>query len=138
MKYTADTSFIIGLFVDEPRTSVAKELFGRLKAKKEKLFIPAQTIVEVIYVLEKFYKLERQKVAEYVFSILGTSIFIVEKYRMFYKVIEVYKENPSINLGDIIIAEESKEKGISTILTFDSHFEKLGLKIFPELKQQPR
>ena len=129
MKYTADTSFIIGLFVNEPRTAWAKELFKRLKAGKEKVFIPAQTIVEVIYVLEKFYRLERQKISEYISAILGTYIFIVEKYEMFYKVMEAYTRNPSINLGDIIIAEESKMNDISNILTFDKHFEKLGLKV---------
>lgn len=129
MKYTADTSFIIGLFVNEPRTAPAKELFKRLKTNKEKVFIPAQTVVEVIYVLEKFYQLERQKVSEYVSAILGTYIFIVEKYEMFYKVMEAYTRNPSINLGDIIIAEESKMNDISNILTFDEHFKKLGLKV---------
>lgn len=129
MKYTADTSFLIGLFVDEPRTAPAKELFTRLKAKKEKVYIPAQTIVEIIYVLEKFYKLEREKVSEYILSILGTYIFIVEKDEMFYKVMDDYTKNPSINLGDIIIAEDSKSKNISIILTFDNHFEKLGLKV---------
>lgn len=129
MKYTADTSFIIGLFVNEPRTAPAKELFNQLKTRKEKVFIPAQTVVEVIYVLEKFYRLERQKVAEYVSSILGTFIFIVEKYEMFYKVMEAYTKHPAINLGDIIIARESKNKNISSILTFDRHFEKLGLKV---------
>ena len=129
MKYTADTSFIIGLFVNEPRTAPAKELFNQLKARKEKVFIPAQTVVEVIYVLEKFYRLKRQKVAEYVSSILGTFIFIVEKYEMFYQVIETYTKHPAINLGDIIIAWESKNKNLSSILTFDSHFEKLGLKV---------
>jgi predicted nucleic-acid-binding protein len=129
MKYTADTSFIIGLFVNEPRTAPAKELFKRLKTNKEKVFIPGQTIVEVIYVLEKFYQLERQKVSEYVSAILGTYIFIVEKDEMFYKVMEAYTRNPAINLGDIIIAEESKMNDISNILTFDKHFEKLGLKV---------
>jgi predicted nucleic-acid-binding protein len=129
MKYTADSSFIIGLFVNEPRTAPANELFKRLKTNKEKVFLPAQTIVEVIYVLEKFYQLERQKVSEYVSAILGTYIFIVEKYEMFYKVMEVYTRNPSINLGDIIIAEESKMNDISNILTFDEHFKKLGLKV---------
>ena len=129
MKYTADTSFIVGLFVDEPRTAAAKERFGQLKANKEKVFIPAQTIVEVIYVLEKYYKLERKKTAEYVHAVLGTFIFIVEKYEMFYKVMDVYVKNPSINLGDIIIATESKNKNISSILSFDPHFKKLGLQV---------
>jgi predicted nucleic-acid-binding protein len=115
--------------VNESRTAPANELFKRLKAGKEKVFIPAQTIIEVIYVLEKFYQLERQKVSEYVSAILGTYIFIVEKSEMFYKVMEAYTRNPSINPGDIIIAEESKMNDIRNILTFDKHFEKLGLKV---------
>ncbi len=133
MKYSADTSFIIGLFVDEPRTSKAKEMFNHLKATKEKVFVPAHTIVEVIYVLEKIYKLDRGKVAEYVSSILGTAIFIVEKCTMLYKVIETYAKNPSIKLGDIIIAEDSKSENILSILTFDKHFGKLGLKVISEI-----
>jgi predicted nucleic-acid-binding protein len=136
VKYTADTSFIIGLFVDEPRTSPAKEIYKYLKANKEKVFIPAQSIVEVIYVLEKFYKLERNKVAEYIRSILGTLIFTVEKYGMFYKVMEAYIRNTSINLGDLIIAEESKNRNISNILTFDKHFEKLGLQVLSSIPIQ--
>jgi predicted nucleic-acid-binding protein len=136
MKYTADTSFIIGLFMNEPRTAPAKEMFRYLKANKEKVFIPAQTIVEVIYVLEKFYKLERKKVAEYINSILGTIIFSVEKCEMFYKVMEFYTQNSSINLGDLIIAEECKNRKISNILTFDTHFEKLGLKALSSIQEE--
>jgi hypothetical protein len=45
------------------------------------------------------------------------------------KVMEAYTRNPSINLEDIIIAEESKMNDISNILTFDMHFEKLGLQV---------
>ncbi len=129
MKYSADTSFIIGLFVDEPRTTAAKEMFERLKATKDKVFIPAHTIIEVIYVLEKFYRLDREKVAEYVSSILGTNMFVVEKCKMFYKVIGTYVENPSIKVGDIIIAEDSKNENIFSILSFDEHFGNLGLKV---------
>ena len=47
---------------------------------------------------------------------------------MFYKVMDAYTRNPDINLGDIIIAEESKMNDISNILSFDKHFKKLGLK----------
>jgi predicted nucleic-acid-binding protein len=129
MNYAADTSFLIGLFVDEPRTQKTRDLFQQLKARREKVYVPAQAIVEVIYVLEKFYKLERPKVAEYVQAILDTFIFIVEKYELFYRVLKLYKEYSSINVGDIIIAEEVKSQKISHILTFDPHFKKLNLQI---------
>jgi predicted nucleic-acid-binding protein len=129
MKYTADTSFIIGLFVNEPRTAPAKECYNRLKAQKEKIYVPSQTIIETIYVLEKFYKLDRTTVSEYIQAILGTFQFIIDKYEFFYNVMDSYTRNPSVNLGDIIIAEESKKEKISDILSFDKHFEKLGFNV---------
>ncbi len=124
------------MFVDEPRTAATKEMFVHLKATKEKVFVPAHTIVEVIYVLEKFYKLDREKVAEYVSSILGASIFVVDKCMMFYKVMETYVINPSIKLGDIIIAEDSKKENIFSILTFDKHFGKLGLRAVSSFQEK--
>jgi len=127
MNYTADSSFLIGLFVDEPRTRRAKEIFYKLKKNKQKVYIPSQALVEVIYVLEKFYKLKRDKVSEYIQAILGTFIFIIEKEGLFYQVLELYLKHPFINLGDIIIAVEAKEKGIKKVLSFDRHFEKLGM-----------
>jgi predicted nucleic-acid-binding protein len=123
----ADTSFLIALFTDEPRAVEARETFARLKEKREKVFIPFQAIVEVIYVLEKFYKLERPRVTEYVLSILNTFIFIVEKDEFLYRVLDGYVRFPAIGVGDIIIAEQAREMNISRILTFDRHFEKLGM-----------
>ena len=129
MKYVADSSFLIGLFVNEPRTAKSKEIFFQLKQKKEKVYIPEQAIVEVIYVLEKFYKLDRQKVSEYIQSILGTHIFVIERYEMFYQVMDLYVKYPKINLGDILIAMDAKEKGIKKVLSFDRHFKELGLEV---------
>jgi predicted nucleic-acid-binding protein len=129
MKYIADSSFIIGLFVDEPRTSVAKETYTRLNRKKEKVYIPEQAMIEVIYVLEKFYKFKREKVSEYIQAILNTYIFIIEKYEIFYEVMDLYVKYPRINLGDIIIAVEGKRKGIKKVLSFDKYFKELGFEV---------
>ena len=129
MNYIADTSFIIGLFIDEPRTKTAQAIFSQLKENREKVFIPYQTIIEVIYVLEKFYHLDRVKVADYVRSVLNTFIFIVDRYEFFDRVMDAYVRFPELPLGDIIIAEEAKSKNITQVLTFDRHFEKMGLTI---------
>jgi predicted nucleic-acid-binding protein len=129
MNYTADSSFLIGLLVDEPRTKTTKDIFYRLKKKKEKIYIPDQAIIEVIYVLEKFYKFERGKIADYIRAILDTYIFIVEKYEMYYSVMELYVKNPKINLGDIIIAGEARSRGIHKVLSFDKHFQVLGMEV---------
>ena len=127
MKYIADTSFLIALFVNDSRSQKAREMFARLKSKREKIFIPLTAITEVVYVLEKFYKLDRKVVADYVYGILNTFNFIAEKYEMLYTVLENYQMFPSINFGDLMIAAEAKGKNIKKILTFDMDFKKLGL-----------
>jgi len=133
MKYTADTSFIIGLFVREPRSAVAQEMLRLCKERKETIYVPAQVIVEAFYVLEKFYKLDRLRVADYILAILGASVFMVEKYPLFYNVVKIYIKYPAIKVGDIIIAREAANQNISKILTFDSHFETLGLTVVKDM-----
>jgi len=127
MTVAADTSFVIALFVDEPRSEKARTTFRRLRQTREKVYIPAQVIVEVVYVLEKFYRLERQRVADYVRAILSTYIFIVDREPMFIEVMEMYRKHPRINFGDLIIAADIKQRKVKKILGFDKHFEKLGL-----------
>jgi AbrB family looped-hinge helix DNA binding protein len=41
-----------------------------------------------------------------------------------------------LDVGDIIIAEDSKSSDISSILSFDNHFEKLGLTVISSLPEQ--
>ena len=125
MKYLADTSFIISLFVDDARSKKAKATYYKMKVRKEKVYIPMVAIIEVVYVLEKYYRLPRKEVARYIYSILDTSMFEVEKYSMLYQVMEEYQQHPAINLGDLLIAAEADQKKITRILSFDSHFKYL-------------
>ena len=125
MKYLADTSFILSLFVDDSRSKKAKATYYKMKVRKEKVYIPMVAIIEVVYVLEKYYRLPRREVACYIYSILDTSMFEVEKYSMLYQVMEEYQHHPAINLGDLLIAAEADQKNIQRILSFDSHFKYL-------------
>lgn len=134
MKYTADTSFIIGLFVQEPRSAVAQEMLRICREKKEPIHIPGQVIVEMCYVLEIIYKLPRFNVADYVLAVLGSAAFIVERYPFYYKVVNTYMKYPKINLGDIIIALEAEKHDTPYILTFDKHFETLGLNVVKDVE----
>lgn len=125
MNYLADSSFVISLFVDDARSKKAKATYYKMKVRKEKIYIPLVTVIEVVYVLEKYYRLPRQEVARYIYSILDTPMFEVEKYAMLYQVMEDYQRHTSINLGDLLVAAEADQKRIKRILSFDSHFKYL-------------
>ena len=126
MTLAADTSFIIALFVDEPRSDKARATFRRLRQTREKVYIPAQVIVEVVYVLEKFYRLERHRVADYIRAVLSTYIFIVDREPIFLEAMEMYLKHSGINFGDLVIAADIKQRKVKKILSFGKHFEKLG------------
>jgi predicted nucleic-acid-binding protein len=104
-----------------------KDLFFKLKEKREKVFVPVQTISEVVEILETKYKLRRVTIAEYIFAILSNYMFYVEKNELFYRAMVLYEKYPLISIKKILISEETKDKKISKILTIDSSYEYLDV-----------
>ncbi len=133
MKFAVDTSFLIGLFTSDKKMLLAKDLFYKLKEKREKVFVPIQTISEVVEVLEDKYKLNRQTIYNYIIAILSNYVFYIEKGDYFYRVIELYKKNPSIDIKKIMIAEETRDRKINKIITMDKSFEKLNISIIKNI-----
>lgn len=133
MKFSVDTSFFIGLFATDTKMISAKKLFYSLKEKREKVYVPIHTISEVVEVLERRYKLSREMVYNYIIAILSNYTFYVEKNELFYRVMELYKENPSIDVKKILISEEIKDRKISNILTLDMIYEDLDMSIVKKI-----
>ncbi len=133
MKFSVDTSFFIGLFTSDKDMMVVKKLFYSLKEKREKVFVPIQTISEVVEILENKYKLNRDIIYNYIIAILSNYIFYVEKGDFFYRVMALYKKYPSINIKKILISEETRDRKISKILTVDNSFEKLDISIVKKI-----
>jgi len=125
MNYLADSSFLISLFVDDEHSQKALKTFDKLKTKQEKVYIPLPAIIELVYVLEKLYKLRRRQVAKYIYAVLNTYIFIVEKRDLIYDAMASYRKYGSISFADSLIAAEAKAKKIIKILSFDAHFKVL-------------
>lgn len=134
MKYSADTSFFIGLFTKDKKTEYLKKLFYNLKENREKVFVPIQTIIEVVEILEDKYKLQRFIIAKYIFAILSNYTFYVEKSELFYRTMIIYEKYSDINIKKILISEESKERKISKILTADKSYKSLDISVVKELK----
>jgi len=60
-------------------------------------------------------------------------VFYIEKGDYFYRVIELYKKNPSIDIKKIMIAEETRDRKINKIITMDKSFEKLNISIIKNI-----
>ncbi len=129
MRFSVDSSFFIGLFTKDENMLYVKDLFFKLKEKREKVFVPVQTISEVVEILETKYKLRRGTIAEYIFAILSNYMFYVEKNELFYRAMVLYEKYPLISIKKILISEETKDKKISKILTIDSSYKYLDVSI---------
>ncbi len=99
-----------------------KEKFKRLikDADKEKsiLFIPLMVVIELVYVLEKIYKLPKEDVREKVESLEALSVVEVESEDVVLEALRIYIEE-GLKFGDAMILAKSRTSGIKPVYTFD-------------------
>ncbi len=99
-----------------------KEKFKRLikDADREKsiLFIPLMVVIELVYVLEKIYRLPKEDVREKVESIEALSVIEIESEDVVLEALRIYIEE-DLKFGDAMILAKSRTSGIKPVYTFD-------------------
>ncbi|MBM4324594.1 MAG: type II toxin-antitoxin system VapC family toxin [Deltaproteobacteria bacterium] len=127
-----DTSAILRLLIkDDPAKAGAVEKL--LKESKEKgitLFILPVTILEIVWVAEKVYRLGRKTIRELVEAILNTHELKCPLERVFRQALITY-ETQKIKFADAVMGYWGLEDGISTVCTYDEDdFKKIsGLQV---------
>ena len=119
-----DTNLLVRyLTFDDPEKAKAVELlFDRASKGEIYILLPAVVIAELVWVLESFYKMKAAEISELIEAILNTPGFEVQEREILLSTIKTYNER-GIDLVDAWIIEFAKEKGISTIYSFDKkHF----------------
>jgi predicted nucleic-acid-binding protein len=123
-----DTSVILRLLVkDDPAKAEAVEkLLKESKNKGMTLFLLPITILEIVRVTEKVYRLSRKTIRELVEAILNTPGLKCPFEHVFRQAIITY-ETKKIKFADAVIGHWGLEEGISTIYTFDeTDFKKIS------------
>jgi predicted nucleic acid-binding protein len=99
----------------------------REKARKKEieLILLPIVVMEVGWVLEKFYKLSREKVCDYLEAIVSIPEIKLIDEEVIQEALRLYKKG--VKLGDAFIIAWSKEIGAEKIWTFDRRdFKKAG------------
>ena len=127
-----DTSAILRLLVkDDPAKAKAVEkLLRESKDKGTTLFILPVTILEIVWVTEKVYRLNRKTIRELVEAILNTPELKCPLEPVFRQAIITY-ETQKIKFADAVIGHWGLAEGLSTIYTYDENdFKKIsGLQV---------
>lgn len=74
--------------------------------------------MEVVFVLEKVYKLGRNNIQELVAALLNTPELNVEMEEVFRKAIDAYVEK-NVKFADAVMAFWGIEKGLTAVFTCD-------------------
>jgi len=127
-----DTSAILRLLVkDDPaKAGAVEKLLRESKGRGTTLYLLPVTILEIVWVTEKVYRLSRKTIRELVEAILNTPDLKCPLECVFRQALITY-ETKKIKFADAVMGYWGLEEGISTVYTYDEDdFKKIsGLRV---------
>ncbi len=119
-RVVVDTSVFIRLFTmdDERKFEKAKELIEKAVKGKIEIFVPFIVVAEIVWVLEKIYKVNRRAISEIVESLINTIGINVEFSDIVSHAMKLYKEK-NIKFTDAVISSWTLYKEMDELITFD-------------------
>lgn len=126
-----DTNVILRYLTwdDAKKANRCAHLFQRVAAGKETLTTSTLVIADVIWTLEKAYKLSRSKIAEIVAKILNTPNIELQEKEILLATLRLY-ELKKIDFIDAYHAISMQAKDISSLHSYDTDFDSI-----PSLKR---
>jgi len=125
-----DTNVILRFLLNDNKTYYAKarKLFLEAKDKKQTVRLIPQVLFEVVFVLEKLYKVDRADIADNMRVLLEEKYIKTINKKELFCALDLYSSNKSLTLVDIYLSCLTK-KAWAKLATFD-----IKLKKFHEKK----
>ena len=117
-----DTNVLIRHLTGDPPVQ-ARRATAYLRRAKE-LLLPDLIVAEVVYVLESFYEVKRQRVAELARAIVGFPAVVVADEPLLLRALEVY-EVERLDFADAYLVASAEASGVGTIASFDREIDRV-------------
>ena len=119
-KAFVDTNVLIRLIVkdDDLQRMACEKLLEKAQRKEVVLYILPIAVLEMVWVLEKYYKLNKKTIGDLVEAVLNTPEFKCDMEDVFKKALKTYEEK-NIKFADAVMGFWGLEKGLSTVYTYD-------------------
>ena len=126
-----DTNIILRYLTcdDEDKATRCEHLFRRVSQGKEKIFTSTMVIAEVVWTLEKAYKVPKADIVLYVQKILNTPDLEIPEKNDLLSAIGLY-ELKNVDFMDAYNAAVMEANNIATVYSYDRHFDQ-----FPPIKR---
>jgi predicted nucleic-acid-binding protein len=120
-----DTNVLVRFLVgdDEKQSEKVYKIFKDTETKKSQVYVPLLVILEVIWVLESAYEIDREDIINSLDQLILMPIFEFEKLSVIQNLIPDAKTS-NFDLSDLLIAHSSDYAGCKMVITFDKRASK--------------
>lgn len=115
-----DTNVLIRLLIkdDDVKRKSCERLLEKARQKEVILYILPVSVLEVVWVLEKYYKLDKKTIRELVEAVMNTPELKVGMEDVFRKALETYEEK-NVKFADAVIGFWGLSDGFTVVYTYD-------------------
>ena len=123
-----DTNVLVRFLMadDEKQTASVYELFKKSEKNKQELFITILVMLELLWVLESLYQINRASILNSLSDMMQMPLFKFEQHTSLQQFIMAAKHN-NTDLSDLLIAQSANTLGCKFTLTFDKKAAKTQL-----------
>jgi len=123
-----DTNIFIRYFASDDlnKSKKVEELFQKIVQGEIECFTNQMVIAEIVWVLDKFYNMDRQLICDNIEFVVNTPNLKVKEKNIILKAASIYR-NSNIDFIDAYNYSYILANGAESIFSYDSHFDKLEL-----------
>ena len=122
MRAFVDTNVLVRHLTGEPPEQ-ARRATAFLAGANE-LLLADLVVAELVYVLESFYEVGREQVAELVRAVLGFSAAVVLDSALLLRAVEVY-EVDRLDFAEAYLVASAEASGVGVIASFDQTIDRV-------------
>ncbi len=118
-----DTNVVVRYLVqDEPKQAkLASRIIEKAVADGKTLMISLVTLCEIVWVLERCYKLKREELIDVIRQLLQTQQIVVESEGVARQACLDFEHGASVDFSDCLIGRQNVLNGCSFTYTFDKN-----------------
>ena len=122
----ADTNLFVRWLTndDRPQAEAAARLFRAAEKTNDPIWVADIVIAELVWVLQKVFRLRPPQVAEMVEPIIAAPMLSIENRDRLMRAMELFSAH-GVDFIDCYIAAAAIEKGLKGVASFDKDFDKL-------------
>lgn len=131
MTIPLDANIILRFILDDSPvlSPKAKIIFKKITKNKLKVFVNLLTVSEVIFTLERSYKIPKSKIVKSLSQLFKLTGLTVEKQKLVQQALIFYVDQ-QISFPDAYLVAFMASKSLNQMISFDEDFDK-----FPEIKR---